>query len=358
MVSVGLLKEQTRDPLLAKLVESLDSSTQRGAKLVKQILTFGRGVKGERLPVNLRDLAREIQSLVKETFPVNVQLEVRAPASLWPVIGDPTQLHQVLLNLAINARDAMPTGGQLTITFENTLVDETNAAFNAGIQSGSYVRIQVADTGTGMTPEIIERIFEPFFTTKPTGQGTGLGLATTMGIIKSHGGFINVYSEPGKGSTFKVYLPARAEGETAAAESESAETLPRGHGEIILLVDDEEAILTTVKKILERYGYRVLTAVNGAEAVSLYAARGAEIAVVITDMHMPIMDGPATIVALQSINPHVRIIGSSGLAANGSVAKAASFGVRLFVPKPYSAEKILRTLRDALNNGHEGLEPK
>ena len=350
MVSIGMLKEQAQDPMLAKLIASLDSSAQRGAQLVKQILTFGRGVKGERIPIGLRIIVREIESLVRETFPKTIQFESGAPASLWPVVGDPTQIHQVLLNLAINARDAMPNGGKLTLTLENVVIDAATAALNSEIRPGSYVRIQVADTGTGMAPKVIERVFEPFFTTKPTGQGTGLGLSTSLGIVKSHGGFINVYSEPGKGSTFKVYFPARATGEFTETAPANEDSLPRGRGEIILLVDDEEAICTTVKKILERFGYRVITAANGAEAVSLYAGRGAEIAVVITDMHMPIMDGPATIVALKSMNPAVKIIGSSGLAANGGVAKAASSGVRHFVPKPYSAEKMLRTLREVLDN--------
>ena len=350
MMSIGLLKDQAHDPTLSKLIAGLESSTQRGAQLVKQILTFGRGVKGERIPISLRAVAREIQILVQETFPKSIQLECNLPDSLWIVIGDPTQIDQILLNLAINARDAMPNGGKLTFTFENAVVDQTAAATNSEIRPGSYVRIQITDTGIGMTQAILERIFEPFFTTKPAGQGTGLGLSTTLGIVKSHGGFINVYSEPGKGSTFKVYLPARATGEFSEMEPQKEQILTRGHGELILLVDDEEAICSTVKKILERFGYRVITAANGAEAVSLYATQGKEIAVVITDMHMPIMDGPATIIALQSINPRVKIIGSSGLAANGGVAKAASSGVRHFVSKPYSTEKILRTLRDILEN--------
>ena len=350
MMSIGLLKDQAHDPTVSKLVAGLESSTQRGAQLVKQILTFGRGVKGERIPVSLRTVAREIQVLIQETFPKSIQLEYSLPDSLWIVIGDPTQIDQILLNLAINARDAMPNGGKLTFTFENTVLDQASAAINSEVRPGSYVCIHITDTGIGMTKEIIARIFDPFFTTKPTGQGTGLGLSTTMGIVKSHGGFINVYSEPGKGSIFKVYLPAQASGEFTEAEPQREQKLASGRGELVLLVDDEEAICSTVKKILERFGYRVLTAANGAEAISLYATHGKDIAVVITDMHMPIMDGPATIIALQAINPRVKIIGSSGLAANGGVAKAASSGVRHFVPKPYSTEKILRTLRDILEN--------
>lgn len=345
MVSISLLKEQAHDPKFAHLLAGLDNSTQRGAQLVKQILTFGRVAKGERVPLNVREIAREIEQLVHETFPKSIQLEINAPEKLWHVIGDHTQLHQVLLNLAINARDAMPAGGKLTFSFENHTIDPIYAGLNPVARPGPHLLIQVVDTGSGISQKIIGKIFDPFFTTKPPGTGTGLGLSTSLGIIKSHGGFINVYSEPGKGSTFKIYLPAQASGEQAEQQAVSQSGLPLDHNELILFVDDEQVIRTVVQKILERHGYRVLTAANGAEAVSLYAAQGREIAVVITDMHMPIMDGPATIIALQTLNPRVKIIGSSGLAANGGVAKAASAGVRHFLPKPYTAEKMLHTIR-------------
>ena len=353
MVSISLLKEQAADPKFAHLLAGLDNSTQRGAQLVKQILTFGRVAKGERVPLNVREIAREIEQLVRETFPKSIQLEINAPEILWRVIGDHTQLHQVFLNLAINARDAMPAGGKLTFTFENHDVDPIYAGLNPEARSGPHLLIQIIDTGSGISQKIIGKIFDPFFTTKPSGTGTGLGLSTSLGIIKSHGGFINVYSEPGKGSTFKIYLPAQASGEQAEQQSVSQSGLPLGHNELILFVDDEQVIRNVVQKILERHGYRVLTAANGAEAVSLYAAQGQEIAVVITDMHMPIMDGPATIIALQSLNPRVKIIGSSGLAANGGVAKAASAGVRHFLPKPYTAEKMLNTIRLFLDERSE-----
>ena len=354
MVSISLIREQVENPALLHLLESLDASTRRAAQLVKQILTFGRGVHGERSPLSLRELAREIRQLILETFPKSIQLEIIAPDDLWLVVGDHTQLHQVFLNLAINARDAMPNGGKLTFTFQNHTVDPVYAGLNPEARHGANVLIQVTDTGTGIRKEIIDRIFDPFFTTKAHGQGTGLGLSTTLGIVKSHGGFINVYSEPGKGTTFKIYLPANANAEQSEQQAVTQNGLPRGHDELVLFVDDEEAITTTIKKILERHGYRVLTAANGAEAVSFYAAHAHKIAVVITDMHMPIMDGPATIVALKSMNPHIKIIGSSGLAANGGVAKAANSGVRHFVPKPYTAEKMLRTIRDILDGGDDG----
>lgn len=353
MVSISLLKEQTHDPKFAHLLAGLDNSTQRGAQLVKQILTFGHVAKGERVPLNVRDIAREIEQLVRETFPKSIQLEINAPEKLWHVIGDHTQLHQVFLNLAINARDAMPAGGKLTFTFENHTIDPIYAGLNPEARPGPHLLIQIIDTGSGISQKNIGKIFDPFFTTKPPGVGTGLGLSTSLGIIKSHGGFINVYSEPGKGSTFKIYLPAQASGEQAEQQAVSQSGLPLGHNELILFVDDEQVIRNVVQKILERHGYRVLTAANGAEAVSLYAAQGQEIAVVITDMHMPIMDGPATIIALQTLNPRVKIIGSSGLAANGGVAKAASAGVRHFLPKPYTAEKMLNTIRLFLDERSE-----
>ncbi len=351
MVSIGLLKEQTTDPAFEQLITSLEAGTRRGARLVKQILTFGRGVQGERIPLSLVGVAREIQQFAQETFPKSIQFEFLTPDHLWSVVGDHTQIHQVLLNLAINARDAMPGGGKLTFAFENHVIDSAPSGLNPEFRAGPHVLIQVTDTGMGMSKEIIERIFDPFFTTKPANQGTGLGLSTSLGIIKSHGGGINVYSEPGQGSTFKIYLPASTTGEQSEQPAVNQSGLPMGHNELILLVDDEEAICTSLKKILERSGYRVKTAAHGAEAISIYATHGPEIALVITDMHMPIMDGPATIVALQSMNPKVKIIGSSGLASNGGVAKAASAGVRHFVPKPYTAEKMLHTLRAALDGG-------
>jgi CheY-like chemotaxis protein len=316
---------------------------------VKQILTFGRGVKGERVPTNFQEILREIRQLVRETFPKSIELEINAPEKLWPVVGDPTQLHQVLLNLAINARDAMPNGGKLTLTLENIVINPTNAGIHPTVQAGQHVLIQVTDTGTGMTKEILEQIFDPFFTTKPHGEGTGLGLSTSLGIIQSHGGQITAYSEPGLGSNFKIYLPASSAGGHTERFTVGEVDLPHGRNELILFVDDEAAICISVKDMLERHGYRVLTAANGKEAVTIYTAQGQEIAAVITDMHMPVMDGPAAILALRSLNPRVKVIGSSGLAADKNTNKAVSTSLRYFVPKPFSAEKLLSTLHSVIH---------
>jgi CheY-like chemotaxis protein len=276
---------------------------------------------------------------------------MRYGLELWPVVGSPTQISQVLLNLLVNARDAMPHGGRIVLSLENIVLDEVYTEMNPDAVPGPYVVVKVTDNGEGIPAAIQDRVFEPFFTTKEVGKGTGLGLSTALGIVKSHRGFVHLYSELGKGTTFKIYFPANASQLAVAelAEAGDQSQLPRGMGETILVVDDERAIREIMERTLTRFGYQVLVACNGAEAVASYAQHHQRIDVVLTDMAMPIMDGPATAVALRAIDPGVRIIGSSGLAANGLVAKAAGAGVERFIPKPYSAEMVLRVLRDVLS---------
>jgi CheY-like chemotaxis protein len=332
-------------------------SAQRGASLVQQVLSFAKGVEGRHVTVNPITVISDLVKVTKETFPKSVTVQFNSGPDLWSISADPTQMHQVFLNLCINARDAMPHGGTLTITLENIVLDDTYAAMNIDARPGAYVVVTVADTGTGIPPEVRERIFEPFFTTKEVGKGTGLGLSTAMAILKSHFGFINVYSEPGGGTKFKVYLPANTT--VAAADEVAVEQtkLPRGRGELILVVDDEEAVRDIVQAALERFGYRVMLATNGAEAVALYAQHRAAISVVLMDMAMPVMDGPSTIIALRSVNPQVRVIASSGLASDGRVAIALGAGVRHFLPKPYTAEAILKMLKEVLAESGESTAP-
>ena len=353
LVAVQVLKEKVTDEDGQKLLQALETNVQRGASLVKQVLAFGRGVTGERIAVNPKHIAREIKQIIRETFPKSVESELYSAADLWTITGDPTQLHQVLLNLCVNARDAMPNGGKLSIHMENVMFDETYAGMNPEAKVGPYVCIKVADTGTGIPWEIQDKIFDPFFTTKEPGKGTGLGLSTTLAIVKSHGGFIHCHSTSGKGSRFEAYFPANntaATVENAAAEESQ---LPRGHNELVLVVDDEEPIRNLAQKVLTRFGYRVLLAADGAEAVSLYATRQNEIDVVITDMAMPIMDGPATIIALKAINSEVRIVSSTGLASDGGMAMARNAGIQHFIPKPYTAETMLNTLHEVLYGNSE-----
>lgn len=349
MISVQMLKQEAKDAETLKLLDTLEICARRGANLVKQVLSFARGVEGQRVLIQPAQLVRELQHVLQEIFPKNIDFRFNTARDLWPVTGDPTQLHQVILNLCVNARDAMPNGGCLTISMENMVLDETYVAMNPDSRTGPFVMVKVADTGTGIPPEVLDKIFEPFFTTKEIGKGTGLGLSTVLAIVKSHGGFIHVGSEAGKGTEFKVGLPANTAEATAGKGADEQTQLPPGHGELLLVVDDEESIRKLVRKTLEHFGYRVITASNGAEAVSIYAQRQPEIALVLTDMMMPVMDGPALIIALKAMNARVRIIGSSGLATNENVTKAMGAGVRYFVPKPYTTETMLKIIHQELN---------
>lgn len=348
MMSVELLRDDIKTDEGQALLETLTLSAKRGAALVKQVLSFSRGLVGERIALDLRPLVREIARVIAETFPKSIRLQLSETGGLWAVNGDATQLHQVILNLCVNARDAMPRGGRLSIALTNEMLDETYTGMSLDAHPGPYVTIEVADEGTGIPPDLRDRIFEPFFTTKEVGKGTGLGLSTSASIIKAHGGFINVYSELGKGSRFRIYLPAISETEATTTPLEREALPPRGSGELILVVEDEDRVREVVHRTLERWGYEVLTAANGAEALGVYATHRDRIAVVLTDMAMPILDGPGLIVALRTINPQVCIIGSSGLEENEGVTKAIGAGLERFVPKPYTGNALLHALARVL----------
>jgi PAS domain S-box-containing protein len=350
IMALDLLNTRFPDRESQELISIINSSAQRGADMVRQVLSFGRGVEGRRMEVQIKHLVREIEKIANDTFLKHIRIRTVLPHDLWMVSGDPTQLHQVLLNLCVNARDAMPDGGTLTISAENVTLDAQYAGMNLEAQAGPYVALHVEDTGMGMEPGVMEKIFDPFFTTKELGKGTGLGLSTTLAIIKSHGGFIRTYSEPRKGTKFRVYLPGRTETSPEAAATREAE-MPRGHNEMILVVDDEPSVREITSQTLQLYGYRVLLASDGAEAVALYASRQAEIAAVLTDMMMPGIDGPATIQILRKLNPKLPIIAASGLSNDGQLAKIASLGVKHFLPKPYTAETLLKTLKQVLTTG-------
>jgi PAS domain S-box-containing protein len=348
MMAVQVLKMNTTEPQMKTMLETIEVSSKRGADIVRQVLSFARGLQGERVEVQPIHLLKDIETIIRDTFPKNIHRDVFFPEEAWTILGDPTQLHQILLNLCVNARDAMPNGGNLAITVENALLDDQYVAMNIQAKPGRYVIIDVADTGEGIPPDILDKIFDPFFTTKEVGKGTGLGLSTVMAIVKSHGGFVNVYSEVGKGSSFKVYLPALETVTKKQRDTVSLATLPRGHGERILIIDDEASILTITSQTLEAFGYKTITAADGAEAIAIYAQQRNKIAAVLTDMAMPVMDGPATIRALQKVNPDVKIIAATGLKTEGSEAKALNNGVKFFLTKPYTAGTLLKTLRAVL----------
>ena len=352
MMSIDILRSKLLSPGDQKLLDTVETSVKRGSNIVKQVLAFGRGVKGERIILQPKHVITEVAKIVGETFPKSIELQTDVAKDLWTISADPTQIHQVLLNLCVNARDAMPDGGILTISAENVALDEDYARMHIDAKAGPYVAVCVTDTGTGIPANILDRIFEPFFTTKEFGRGTGLGLSTTLAIVKSHGGFINVYSETRKGTTFRVYLPAQ-KGDGTVLREEKEEESPRGHGELILVVDDEASIREVTKGTLESSGYRVIAACDGAEAIALYAQKGKAIKVVITDMVMPIMDGTSTIRALHMLNPEVRIIATSGFAGAGQNGNATNSAASLFLIKPYTARKLLKALEEVLGEGRE-----
>jgi PAS domain S-box-containing protein len=349
LMAIDMLQLKAADESSKKWLDVLRTNAERGGNMVRQVLSFARGVEGERVALQPKHLVKEIVKILRETLPKSIEINFNLPPDLWIISADATQMHQVLMNLCVNARDAMPEGGSISIKADNVFVDENYARMHLEAKAGRFVVISVSDTGPGMTPEIQGRIFEPFFTTKEMTKGTGLGLSTALTIVRSHGGFINVYSELHKGSQFALYLPALDTPDTL--ESVAAQTnLPLGHGELILVVDDEEAIREITHGTLEAFGYTVLTASDGTEALALYADRKNEIAVVLTDMVMPFMDGPATIRALQRMNPKVRIIAASGLGTGQRAGEGTLEGVSIFLNKPYTAERLLTTLAQILKD--------
>lgn len=333
---------------LESMISLIEGSAKRGANIVKQVLTFARGVEGERVLINPRHLIEEMIDIARKTFPKSIEIDTSYPEDLWSLEVDPTQLHQVLLNLSVNARDAMPNGGSLMLAAENFKVDEQYASMTPGAKSGPYVMLRVSDTGSGMPRAMIDKIFDPFFTTKEIGKGTGLGLSTALGIVKSHGGFISVYSEQGQGTTFKVFLPAKAGDEVRRASDASAGSL-KGEGELVLVVDDEPAILLVTKLILEKNNYRVITANDAPEALGIFAQQKDSIKAVLTDIMMPYMDGTALIRSLKQMKPDLRFIASTGQDEQATVSELRGLQVMHFLTKPYSTEKLLGTLRETLS---------
>jgi two-component system cell cycle sensor histidine kinase/response regulator CckA len=334
------------------LASLMEMSAKRGASIVKQVLTFARGVEGERVRIKPSHLIEEMIDIARKTFPKSIEINSRYPEDLWSIQSDPTQLHQVLLNLSVNARDAMPHGGSLIIAAENFDVDEDYASTTPGAKAGPHVLLRVSDTGSGMPREVIDKIFDPFFTTKELGKGTGLGLSTAFGIVKSHGGFISVDSEVGRGTTFKIFLPAQLK-ELPRESGMTPESL-KGHGELVLLVDDEANILRVTKMALENRNYHVVSASDGREALKIFSEQSDSIKAVLTDMGLPHMDGVALAREIKKIKPDTALIASTGQGEHTNVAELQPLGVVNFLTKPYDTGELLQTLCDALEGKPSG----
>lgn len=352
LVSIKLLREM-REATPEEVLDTLETSAHRGAAIVQQVLSFARGVEGERSLLHVKHPLNEVLQIVKDVFPKTVEVRSSIAPDLWPVQGDPTQLYQVFMNLVVNARDAMPNGGRLQLEAKNTEIDENYARMQAEAKQGRYVTVSVADTGTGIPAGVLSKIFEPFFTTKDVGKGTGLGLSTALGIVRSHGGFLTVYSEPGQGSCFKVYLPA-GDATHSVEAVRPQESFPQGNGELVMVVDDEAAIREIIKVTLENNGYRVITANDGTEAVAAMAGSKRRVNAAMIDLMMPFMDGFATIRALQKLEPSLAVVAISGLLDQSRIGQLSEMGRVKFLAKPFTTEQILTLLNCVLQKEQRG----
>ena len=347
IMSVEMLRLKQPDAETGRWLSLIGENAERGADLIKQVLTFARGLEGERIPVQVKHIVKDLVGGLHETLPKSISLKYDIPASPWLIAADPTQIHQVLMNVCLNARDAMPDGGSLRISVENIRIDDAYARMNPEAEPGGYVQMTVEDAGTGMSEETVKRIFDPFFTSKALGHGTGLGLSTALTIVKSHGGFINVYSELGRGTRFSINLPAM-EDQVETTVPEAASEYPRGSGELVLLVDDEENIIRITAATLEMFGYRSIAGASGTEGLAAFKERRDEIDIIVTDMSMPDMDGPAMIRAIRELDPDVKIIGMSGLMNAEQTAELQNLDVTSFLTKPFTAEKLLVAISEVI----------
>jgi PAS domain S-box-containing protein len=345
MIGIEVLQgvKQTDDAMT--MLQTMKSSARRSAEMIKQMLAFARGGDASKVIVQADRLVKEMTKIISDTFPKSIRCHARIARDSWPVFGLPTQLYQVLLNLCVNARDAMPKGGDLILFTENVTISPEQAEVIRGGKPGDYLCITVSDTGTGIAPENLEKIFQPFFSTKAADKGTGLGLSTCQSIINSHHGFINVVSQTGVGTEFKVYLPATDV--KAPPPMVQTPTLPTGQGECILVVDDEQSTLAIVRTALENYRYTVLTAASGAEAIGCFLKQPRAIQLVITDLAMPFMNGSETIDSLKKIRPDVKI-----LVASGAEAETAAIFEQVknypIIFKPFTNENLIKSVQAAL----------
>lgn len=348
IVGAQLLKENNSEADRNKLLETISASANRGAAMVKHILAFARGSKNQSQQVPLSNLVKEIAKVIQDTFSKAILINVNMGKGLWNVSGDATELYQVLLNLCVNARDAMPQGGELTLTVENKTLGETAKSVSGDIPAGAYVVMAVADTGSGIPPEVLPRIFEPLFTTKAPDKGTGLGLSTVAGIVKSHNGFIQVRTETGKGTEFRIFLPASESVETDR-RTEPGKALPVGHGEMVLLMDDEATVRQLTQTTLQNYGYRVLTAMSGLDGITTFDAHKDEIKLLVSDTDMPVMNGIVAIRAIQKLKPELPVIITSGVERDTEQLAGIDRTHLTILQKPYTVEQILNAVARGLN---------
>lgn len=349
LMSVELLRPRLTDEKDQRVLNLMLGSAEHGAALVRQLLAFARGEEGERTEVRAGVLVADVRKLLRSSMPQNITLETQCDPAPWPIHADAVQLKQVLINLGLNARDAMPEGGRIEIRAENVIVDVRQARAHPGAEAGAHLCLSVRDTGTGIPPAILGRIFDPFFTTKERGKGTGLGLTMTAGIVKGHQGILEVESESGQGTVFRLYFPCRTQGAVAPGPAEA----PRGAGENLLLIEDDRALRETCQSFLEAAGYRVQTTPDAAAGLRIYESSPGAFAVVITDLMMPGLGGRAVIAAIRQRSPQQAILCISGLldAAERQALDTLDPPVDS-LDKPIAAEHLLVAIRRAVERGH------
>jgi PAS domain S-box-containing protein len=331
-----------------KYVDTIERSAVRAADLTSKLLAFTRGDRVNHKPLHINKLIRETLEIIRHTIDKSISVETKLDEALPTIMGDAGQIQQVVMNLCVNARDAMSGGGHLSIATETVVVGKADALVPSDAKPGSYVKVVVSDSGTGMDKDVLARIFDPFFTTKVTGQGSGLGLSVVYGIVKGHEGFVTVNSLPGEGSKFNVFFPVS--GKPEISHKTSTETL-RGRDELIFVIDDEKDIRSFISEVLQSHGYRVLLAANGDQAVRTYKKRNREIALVILDMVMPGMGGEEAFMKMKEINPRIRALLSTGYSQDGRVGEILNKGVKGFIQKPYDFNQLLAKLRKILDEG-------
>ena len=343
LVAEGLLRETITDPAQLDLLDTIESSALRSAKVLKQLLSFGRGTSGDRIPVLLSSAMAEMSAIIRDTFPRDVNVRFESGADEVTVLADPTQLQQVLMNLCVNARDAMPNGGTLTIRLGLADIDVDAVSKYPGSKPGLYATLSVKDSGVGIAPEHLGNIFDPFFTTKDMDKGTGLGLSSVLGIVESHGGFILVDSTLGEGTEFRAYLRAHRPESTAQTVSKTSE-FPRAREPLLLLVDDGPAILRVLGSSARRRGYRVVEATDGLSALAQLERYGAEIAAVVTDLAMPKLDGIGLVNAMRARGLESAVAVMTGAITTDQVEGLRALGVREILRKPFGADLFLASL--------------
>ncbi len=349
LMSIQLLSQRERDETEKQILTGVEDAVKRGADMIRQVLSFARGVEGRRIRVSLEGLVEDLTQFARDALPKNITIAVTREGPAGDTMGDPTQLLQVLINLVTNAKDAMPTGGELRINARVISVDDQLGSASHLAAPGDYVSIEIEDDGHGMPAEVVSKVFEPFFTTKDPGRGTGLGLATSLAIVRSHGGFVNVRSEEGVGTCFQVALPLAREDEPASGpHSPAPAAMPRGQHEVILVVDDEPMIRKVTAQTLTAHGYRVITASQGAEALALIDSAEHPVDLVLTDMMMPVMDGAELSAFLEEHHPELPIIAMSGLNSHDSGTREAGMGITRFLPKPFTTSLLLTAVSDTL----------